>query len=85
MANAAARARVESRKETFIDPAMEYQATRWTEDTANSHSPIDPGRALSADYNQLLRASNRREPRIFSVWFAAIAARRPPAGTGGNV
>ena len=59
LANAAALAHVESQRKVFIDPATEYQVTRWTEDTADSHLPIDPNRALSSNDNQLLYASNR--------------------------
>lgn len=58
-AGAAPLARVESQKKVFVDPATEYQVTRWTEDTADSHLPIDPNRALSAGDGQLLYASNR--------------------------
>lgn len=56
---AASLARVESQKKVFVDPATEYQVTRWTEESADSHLPIDPNRALSAGDGQLLYACNR--------------------------
>lgn len=58
-AGAAALARVESQKQEFVDPATEYQVTRWTEQSADSHLPTDPNRALSDGDSQLLYASNR--------------------------
>src|SRR5690606_32490126 len=58
-AGAASLARVPSQKKVFLDPATEYQVTRWTEDSADSHLPIDPNRALSAGDSQLLYACNR--------------------------
>ncbi|MCC7342374.1 MAG: PD40 domain-containing protein [Bryobacterales bacterium] len=59
LARAAALARIEPQKQVFVDPATEYQVTRWTEDTADAHLPIDPNRAQPAGDGQLLYASNR--------------------------
>lgn len=58
-AAAAVLARVASHKQVFVDPATEYQVTRWTEDSADAHLPTDPNRALAANDSQLLYASNR--------------------------
>ncbi len=58
-AHAANLSKVPSQKEIFIDPATEYQVTRWTEDTAESHLPTDPNRALTDGDGTLLYASNR--------------------------
>ena len=58
-AHAANLSKVPSQKEIFIDPATEYQVTRWTEDAAESHLPTDPNRALSDGDSTLLYASNR--------------------------
>lgn len=58
-AEAATLAQIRSQKQVFVDPATEYQVTRWTEDSANAHLPTDPNRALAANDSQLLYASNR--------------------------
>lgn len=47
-------------KREFIDPATEFQVTRWTEESAVAELPADPDRALTRNDQQLLYASDRR-------------------------
>lgn len=57
--SAQALAKVGSNRKVFIDPATEYQVTRWTEESADAHLPMDPNRALAGDDKELLYTSNR--------------------------
>lgn len=46
-------------KQEFIDPATEFQVTRWTEEAADAQIPGDLDRVMTRNDQQLLYASNR--------------------------
>ncbi|MCW5963388.1 MAG: hypothetical protein KIT83_05070 [Bryobacterales bacterium] len=46
-------------KQEFIDPATEFQVTRWTEEASDAQLPGDLDRVMTRNDQQLLYASNR--------------------------
>jgi hypothetical protein len=52
-------AQVEPHKKEFLDPATEFQVTRWTEEGAEARLPGDPDRVISRNDALLLYSSNR--------------------------
>jgi oligogalacturonide lyase len=59
LSSAAVVANVEPQKRQYIDPATEFEVTRWTEESATAALPEDLERALTRNDKQLLYASNR--------------------------